>query len=345
MSNDLSLYQRVRRRLLCAQVTRRSNVDLFRFRAELNAGMTAEEKIREVENATGRIDVLHFHRQGTAYRSLARMKRVPSIVSIDGTQSMFSNTAASSIAKLSYAPGVRRDGRVFAAAKLIVSASDWAAACLRNEYPECKTEIVVRPNPTDLGVFSDKLAHERHARSAKAATRVNLLFVGGDFERKGGPELLEAWELGRFSESATLTIVTSEDVTPRQHAGVVWLSAISPHTDEWLNVWHRADIFVMPTREEPFGNVFQEASAAGLPSIGTRVNAIPDRIIDGETGLLIRSRDVSELVRALRTLVESPDIRHRMGIAARRHVEKTADPVSYANFLTTSIRRLAKQTQ
>ena len=48
-----------------------------------------------------------------------------------------------------------------------------------------------------------------------------------------------------------------------------------------------ADIFVMPTRNEAFGLVFQEAAAAGVPAIGTRQNAVPEIIVDGETGLLV----------------------------------------------------------
>lgn len=267
------------------------------------------------------------------------MKATPSIVSIDCTQSMFTARARTSFDKLSYTPGVRRDGKVFNAAKLIIAASEWAAACLRREYPACKTEIAVRPNPVDISVFSDTLADER--RATPMNRKVEVLFVGGDFERKGGFDLLEAWEQGRFAEAANLTIVTEKDVPRHQHDSVVWRTGVSAFTPEWLNLWQTADVFVMPTREEPFGNVFQEAGAAGLPSIGTRVNAVPERIIDGETGLLIQSGSVTGLVRALRTLIDDPELRYRMGTAARRHIEKTADPNDYAAFLATSIRRLA----
>ena len=269
------------------------------------------------------------------------MKRTPSIVSIDCTQSMLADVARNSIEKMTFRPNFRRDGKVFAAAKLIISTSEWAAACLRREYPDCETEIAVRPNPVDTSVFSDKLPGERMSRSG-TARKVEVLFLGGDFERKGGPDLLEAWEQGRISEVATLKIVTGNDIPVREHDGVVWLSGISVHTDEWLNLWRAADVFVMPTREEAFGNVFQEASAAGLPSIGTRITALPEVIIDGETGLLIPSGNVTGLINALRTLIESPEMRYRMGAAARRHVEKTSDPNNYAAFLDMSIRRLAR---
>jgi starch synthase len=348
LADDLSIRQRAIRRLLCTRLVPVdsagfTNVDLFRYRAEWTAGIIAEEKIREVEKTTSRIDVLHFHRQGTAYSSLDRMKRTPSIVSIDCTQSMHAGRARNSIEKLTFEPNFRRDGKVFAAAKLIISTSEWAAACLRREYPDCETEIAVRPNPVETSVFSDKLSEERLARSATSARKIEVLFLGGDFERKGGPDLLEAWEQGRFSEVATLKIVTGKDVPVRQYDGVAWLSGISVYTDEWLNLWRTADVFVMPTREEAFGNVFQEASAAGLPSIATRITAVPEVVIEGETGLLIPNGNVTELVNALKTLIESPEMRYRMGTAARLHVEKTSDPNNYAAFLAMTIRRLVKR--
>ena len=62
--------------------------------------------------------------------------------------------------------------------------------------------------------------------------------------------------------------------------------------------------------------VYQEAAAAGLPAIGTRLNAIPEIVRDGETGVLIARDDREELVDALRTLIASPDLRRRLGTQA-----------------------------
>ncbi len=56
----------------------------------------------------------------------------------------------------------------------------------------------------------------------------------------------------------------------------------------------------MPTRNEAFGLVYQEAAAAGLPAIGTNHNAVPEIIIDGETGLLVPVGDRDALVRPWR---------------------------------------------
>ena len=82
-------------------------------------------------------------------------------------------------------------------------------------------------------------------------------------------------------------------------AGVRQQTGVRGLTPEWTAAWRAADVFVMPTCNEAFGLVFQEAAAAGIPAIGTRLNAIPEIVEDGETGLLVTPGDTSQLVAAL----------------------------------------------
>jgi glycosyltransferase involved in cell wall biosynthesis len=93
-----------------------------------------------------------------------------------------------------------------------------------------------------------------------------------------------------------------------------------------VQVWRAADLFVMPTLNEAFGLVFQEAAAAGLPAIGTRHNAVPEIIADGVTGLLVTPGSVEDIAAALDRLVGSAELRFDMGRAARRKIEQDADP-------------------
>ena len=99
----------------------------------------------------------------------------------------------------------------------------------------------------------------------------------------------------------------------------------------------------MPTRNEAFGLVFQEAAAAGLPAIGTRHNAVPEIILEGETGLLVPVLDVDALSAALRTLIDGPPLRQRMGIAARQVIERVASPDTYMSRLTDILSRAAER--
>jgi starch synthase len=343
LTQQLSLEERAIRRLLCLRLwpDRASglrNLDFGRYRAEWNAGLTARRRIRRLERSGERFDVLHFHRQATAYASLARIRATPTIVSIDCTQACALQSAATALERFTLAPNIRRDGRIFAAARLLVSTSQWAADRVRAEYPDCATDIVVMPNPVQLSSFGATWTDERYARAG--APRV--LFVGGDFVRKGGYDLLAAWRSGRFGERASLDLVTSWPVGDEHLSADVRVHAnVAAHSPEWRALWRNADLFVLPTHDEAFGIVFQEAAAAGLPAVGTRLNAIPEIIRDGKTGLLVVPGDRAALVAAIDQLLASADRRRDMGARAREFIVASADPEAYKQKLGAAVQRLA----
>ena len=274
LSEDLSVGERIVRRLLCQglwpDLPGSRNLDLARFRREMNSGLQARHRLRA--RGIDHFDVLHFHRQATAYASLDFMERVPSIVSVDCTQTCVLQDAASAVERWSLGFNVRRDGEILKRAKAIVSTSRWTAEDIERVYPDCRTPIHVMPNPVRLDLFDRAWIDERRSR---AGTRTQCLFIGGDFPRKGGPDLLDAWERGGFARGADLVLVTGWTLPSPLPAGVRVLHGIRANTPEWTAAWHDADLFVMPTRNEAFGLVYQEAAAAGLPAIGTRLNAIP----------------------------------------------------------------------
>lgn len=347
LSDGLTLPERAMRRVLCARLwpdgaAGLRNVDLHRYRCEVNAGLMGRRRIRQLERVGGPFDVLHFHRQGTAYASLARIRRTPAIISCDTTQRIVVQRARTRLEARTYGPNVRRDGRIFAAARLIVTPSRWAAASLREEYPECRTEIAVMPNPVWLPAGSGEWAAARHRRASQPAWRPRVLFVGGDFPRKGGPDLLRVWRDARLFERASLDIVSNwpldaADLPP----GVTIHRGVTVQSERWIALWRDADLFALPTTDEAFGLVFQEASAAALPSVGTRLNAIPELVQDGVTGRIVSPGRDAELAAALVELLQSPDTRRAMGERARRLVAETADPLRYGNALLSAIQRLA----
>lgn len=82
------------------------------------------------------------------------------------------------------------------------------------------------------------------------------------------------------------------------------------------------DLFALATEQEASGTVFVEAAMAGLPVIGTRVDGVPEMLTENETGLLVPVGDVTALTQALRTLLDDPDTRRRMGEAGYRLVRE-----------------------
>lgn len=337
LTADLTLPERAFRRVLCQRLWRDGwlgvvNPDLARLRYELNAGLLARRRL----GAAGSFDLLHFHRQATAYGSLDLMKSIPSIVSIDTAQNCVIDTATSRLERASYAPNVRLDGAVFRRASVILSTSQWAANSVRRLYPDCRTPVRVLPNPVMLDHFDRRWADQRRAR-AQAGKLPHLLFMGGDFPRKGGPELLAAWREGAFAGRATLELVTNWELADALPAGVTHTRGVALHTAEWARCWAAADAFVMPTRNEAFGLVYQEAAAAGAPAIGPRHNAVPEIILDGETGILVTPGDRRALINAMDTLIASAELRHRLGTRARAVIEQAANPDRYLETLTSLV--------
>jgi starch synthase len=341
LSEDPPVSERIVRRILCQKIwpdlPGSRNLDLARFRREMNSGLQARRRL--LARGLNQFDVLHFHRQATAYASLDIMARVPSIVSIDCTQTCVVQDATSSLERWSYQFNVRRDGEILKRAAAIVSTSQWTARDVAHLYPACRAPVLVMPNPVQLGWFDSAWIDERRSR---AASRPQVLFIGGDFPRKGGHDLLEAWTRGEFARRADLTLVTGWPLPSPLPPSVRVQTGIQAHTPEWTGVWRAADVFAMPTRNEAFGLVYQEAAAAGLPAIGSRLNAIPEIIEDGETGLLVTPGHVPELVAALDRLISSAELRERLGRAARAKVELDADPDDHRARLMALITQVSR---
>jgi glycosyltransferase involved in cell wall biosynthesis len=334
LSSDLTICDRLVRRVLCTRLAPASgwaaNVDLARWRQQMNAGLLAARRIAAASRQQ-RFDVLHFHTQATAFASLRLMQQRPAIVSIDATERQASAEMMSSLARATYGANVRRDASIFRAATAITATSDWAARDVIDAHPDCAAKVHVMPYPVRTDGFDEAWIAERQARAAHATDPVRFLFIGGDFPRKGGALLLAAWRNLAIGHSAELDLVTDWPLDPRSMPdGVRIVRGVRPYTPRWFDLWRRADVFVMPTRHEAFGMVFQEAAAAGLPAIGTSINAIPELIVDGETGVLVPADECRALTSAMRALVESADLRYRMGGAARRRILDIASLHRYA---------------
>lgn len=343
LSSGLTPAERVVRRALCMGPRPGSAAGALtaaRFRHELHAGMLAARRLREMDRRGDAIDAIHFHTQAAAYASLRRMRRTPCIVSIDVTQRLAA-AEVRGFAAMDYAPTAARDRAVFHAAAAVTATSRWAADDLLRGQPELEGRVHVMPYPVPLEGFDAAWARERADRPADHRPR--LLFVGGDFRRKGGYELLAAWRAGGFGARGELHLVTDWRFArgEAEGPGIVLHRGVRPYTPAWFALWRDADAFVMPTRGEAFGMVFQEAAAAALPVIGTRIAAVPEIVAEGETGLLVPPGDRDALIEAMHILLAKPAVRHRMGDAARRRIARTASMAHYAERLSRLIHEVA----
>jgi glycosyltransferase involved in cell wall biosynthesis len=143
-------------------------------------------------------------------------------------------------------------------------------------------------------------------------------------------------------ERAALDIMTNWPIDEASMPpGVTLHRGVSAHSDAWNGLWRAADLFALPTRDEAFGIVFQEAAAAGLPAVGTRLNGVPEIIHHGSNGLLVEPGDGAALAEALATLLGSPETRREMGTRGRAFIAASADPERYRHDLAVAIRRVA----
>lgn len=110
-----------------------------------------------------------------------------------------------------------------------------------------------------------------------------------------------------------------EFVRSRRLARVVFAGTREPQ--DLPAIWAAADLFVLPSRHEPWGVVVNEAMAAGLPVVlSDRVGAAPDLLEDGVNGRLFPSGDAERLAAAIAEIAGDADLRARMGAASRRVV-------------------------
>jgi glycosyltransferase involved in cell wall biosynthesis len=191
---------------------------------------------------------------------------------------------------------------LYARANCNFAASRFAALSIREDYdvPAERVECVLSGSNVAPAEGGDG------PRSGRV-----ILFVGVDWERKGGLELLAAFRAVRARVAdAELWIV---GCSPRvAEPGVKVMGRISPA--DVAECYRKADVFCVPSRVEPAGAVFSEAASHGLPVVATRVGGIPDRVEDGVTGFLC---EPSEIAERLERLLGDPALRRSFGGAGR----------------------------
>lgn len=102
--------------------------------------------------------------------------------------------------------------------------------------------------------------------------------------------------------------------------------------DDMPEVFARSHIVCLPSYREGLPKVLIEAAACGRPIVTTDVPGCREIVQDGVNGVLVKVRDVSTLADALKKLIESPQLRVKMGKKGRRVVEEsfTVDRINHS---------------
>jgi glycosyltransferase involved in cell wall biosynthesis len=187
-------------------------------------------------------------------------------------------------------PGLARD--VLRGARLVIAASN---ALAESASELGAREVRVIPSGVDLP-----------ALVGEEADPPEVLYAGRLSAEKGVLELVDA------TQGMNLVVAGDGPLRPR----VPGAQGFVPH-DELQRLYARAAVVVCPSRREGFGVACLEAMAHGRPVVATRVGGLRDLVVDGETGLLVPTRDPASLRSALERLLAEPELRRLLGAAAR----------------------------
>ena len=155
-----------------------------------------------------------------------------------------------------------------------------------------------------------------------------LLFIGSLIERKGIDLLLKALSL--VKKDYTLTIVGDGEEKSRlvdyvEQNGMKELVEFIPfkQKEELREIYNTHDIFILPTREDCFGLVINEAMAASMPVISScYADGAYDLVIDGENGYIVNPYDSVTFANTIEKLIGNYELVEKMGKASFEIINK-----------------------
>jgi glycosyltransferase involved in cell wall biosynthesis len=309
-----------------------SRLPIVRSNWSIRASLLARKRVNAAMSRT-RFDALMFHTQVAALFSREVMQRVPTVVSLDATPLNLDTVGLAYNHWPSKSPLVEAlknslNRRVFHSARHLIAWCDWAKGSLVENYGVDSDKITVIPPGIDL----EKWRFDRGAASTNDRP-IRLLFVGGDFQRKGGEFLLKAFR-EKLAERCELDIVTRDDVDTMGSERIRVHRGLQANSPELMELYARADIFVFPTLGDCLPIAVMEAMAAGLPVVSTHVGALREEVIDGVTGMLIPPGDSGPVGDSVKALVDDASMRYEMGRAGReRALQKFDGSVNYREVL------------
>ena len=174
------------------------------------------------------------------------------------------------------------------------------------------------------GINLDLPTIEEHKDYSKAS----ILFIGVDFARKGGYDVLKAFRSLRHRlPQATLHVVGPPKPPPEVagEAGAIWHGFLDKNNEADALVFDRllreATLFVMPSLYEPFGIAPLEAMSHQIPCVTSNAWALPEIVPDRICGRLVEPGNHEQLAQVLIELLRDPALLKRYGEAGREHVK------------------------
>jgi len=152
-----------------------------------------------------------------------------------------------------------------------------------------------------------------------SSERVTFLFVGGNFERKNGRLVLEAFRQVHAEHPNVRLILVGRPVDRKRIVEPdITHHLFLPRQELLERIYPQADVLVLPSKAEGFGLVLLEAMACNLALIGVDAYAMPEIIQHGRNGFLIRPDSLEDLVEHMRRFAAQPDLLRRIRWESKR---------------------------
>lgn len=253
------------------------------------------------------------------------MRRVPSVIVTDVTPhqydlmgEFYNHSSSGNAAVARYKHRVNVD--VYRSARLLVPWSNWTKGSMVRDYGVPEEKIVVIPPGVNVEQWTPPPEGTREASLRGEGRLPGILFVGGDFERKGGKLLLE-WFLAHGQGRCELHVVTrTPPALTETPPGLHFYTNLKANDAELMQLYARSHLFVLPTLADCFGVALIEAMATGLPVVTTDVGGVPDIVDDGQQGFLMQPHDGVALAERMERLLTDASLRRAMGTRARAKV-------------------------
>jgi glycosyltransferase involved in cell wall biosynthesis len=324
-----------------------SHLPFYRSNWTVRSGLRTRQLLAKMHRQQP-LEGLFFHTQVPAVLARDWVRRIPSVISLDATPRQY-DTLGTAYEHRAGPAWVeywkwRLNWSLFNSASHLVTWSEWARQGLINEFGINPEKVTVIPPGVDLQQWKPL------NREEKTGKPIRILFVGGDFRRKGGQLLLEAFHRLRDiapvspvrDHPVELHIVTHAPVP--EEPGVFVHTGLQPNSMVLKTLYFTSHIFCLPTLGDCLPMALAEAAASGLPLISTRMAAIPEIVRMGETGLLIPPGDVNALAIAMRRLLLDDHLRRQLGENAHHLVEEQHDAGKNAQQLVNLILDTVEKT-
>jgi glycosyl transferase family 1 len=279
----------------------------------LRRGLTSQTDLwsRHVKRHLGRdlrdgaFDVVVCMGQGIAYAVLqcVNTARTAVAVLLDTTGASFARDLAKDTTF--DVNKATEEQAVYDQCALMLPLSSWAGHSLRSDYGVDSLRILVcPPSAKYIGLKSGK----------KTNSPASVVFVGNDFNRKGGHDLVR-WHQSRLSQICRLHIISAKAPKGLSGANLVVHGLMDNHR-LIHEVLPEADIFCLPTRHDMSPHALAEAQLSGLPCVSSDLAGIPELVVHNQTGLLVKPGNDEGFIEAISRLSTDADLRLSMAHSA-----------------------------